>query len=44
MTREGNVRDVMFFPGENNFGLLGKMEKFVKEGHKKQTQNFDKKK
>lgn len=41
MTREGNVRDVLFFPAENNFGLLRKMDKYVKERNKKQTQNFD---
>ena len=43
MTKERN-RDVVFFPGENNFSSLGKMDKFVKERHKKLNQNFNKKK
>lgn len=37
--QDRNVRDLVFFPGDNFFTLKSKMDKFVKEKNKKITQN-----
>ena len=39
MTQDRNFKDVVFFPGENNFGLQRKIDKFVKEKNNKKVQN-----
>jgi len=39
MTQDRNVKDVVFFPGENNYGFYSKIDKFVKEKKNKKVQN-----